>query len=128
MEESPPPKDKFFLVYIASVIVLGSTDYPWKSLSAGIDYFQYLYPDYQPEIAFFLILNIVTLLFIVLTLSVIHFVPVFYRLGFSSVVFFCSLTFIPLLDIGIHNCTVDLTLAFALTLLAVLCIGIATGS
>ena len=125
--DTVPPKDKFQLIYFSIIVLMSATVMAWKSLASGVDYFQYLYPNYRSEIVIPLALNVTGLLSILVNLATLHLVSFYKRMMFTTIVFFVSLLSIPLMDIWIHNCTLDLKIAYGITVLIVVLISIALG-
>ena len=126
-DSSPPPRDSYHLVYFVILLVSMGILFPYNSIVVAIDYFLFLYPNQKPEFVFPFIYLIVTLLFVIFTISTVNIFPIHGRIGFGYLMFSIALLFIPLLDIGIHNCTVNTELGFILTLGAIMVISIGSG-
>ena len=124
---STAPKDQFFLVYIALFLVGMGVLFPWNSLVSAMDYFLFLYRPFNPEVAIPVTYLVVTLAAMGFTIATVNYLPLHARIGFGNVMFVIVLLFIPLLDIGIHNCTVTLPVGFALTLTSVVLVGSGSG-
>lgn len=126
-DSSPPPRDSYHLVYFVILLVSMGILFPYNSIVVAIDYFLFLYPTQKPEFVFPFIYLIVTLLFVMFTISTVNIFPIHGRICFGYLMFSIALLFIPLLDIGIHNCTVNTELGFILTLGAIVVISIGSG-
>ena len=128
-EPSSPsdPKDRFGLVYIAFFLAGAGFLFPWNSFVAAVDYFLFLYPDKHPEVAIAVMYLVVTLTFSTVNVCTVHHIPLHARIGFGYVMFTAALVFVPLLDIAIQNCALNLNVSFVLTLCAVLTVGVGSG-
>ena len=124
---APPPKDRWNGVYIILILVSLGFLTPYQSYVAGLDYFTYLYPNYRPELALPLGYLIVTLVSITISIGLINYFPLKFRICIGYVIFIISLSTVLLLDIGIHNCTISTETGFTLTLLSVMFSGIGSG-
>ena len=124
---SESPRDKLFLVYLCLFLTGMGVLFPWNSFVSALDYFLFLYRSYHPEVAIPLTYLIITLAAMGFTISTVNLFPLHGRIGFGYVMFFITLLFIPLLDIGIHNCTVSSTAGFFLTLSGVVLVGVGSG-
>ena len=122
-----PPKDRFYLVYVAFFLAGAGFLFPWNSFVAAVDYFLFLYPDKHPEVAIAVTYLLVTLTFSTVNICTVHCIPLHGRIGFGYFMFTAALIFVPLLDIAIQNCTLDTNFSFLLTLCAVLTVGIGSG-
>ena len=126
---SPPPKDHFNLVYVCMVLVGAGFLFPWNSYITAVDYFFFLYQEDFREVSVIIPMTylITTLLSSSFNVATIERFPIHGRIGFGYVMFFISLLFVSLLDIGIHNCTVSTHVSFYLTLLSVVVVGLGSG-
>ena len=124
---SVAPKDRFFLVYIALFLVGMGVLFPWNSLVSAMDYFLFLYRPYNPEVAIPVTYLVVTLAAMGFTIATVNLLPLHVRIGFGNVMFVIVLVAIPLLDIGIHNCTIAIPAGFSLTLAGVILVGSGSG-
>ena len=120
-------EDRFYLVYLSMLLTGAGVLFPWNSFVVGIDYFQSLYPTKRPEIAIPVTYLVVTLASSFFNINTLKLFPLHGRLGFGYVMFFLALLFLPLLDIGINNCTIDTEIAFYLTILAVIVVALGSG-
>ena len=121
------PKDKFHIIYFVVFIFSSTISLQWRNAISGMDYFQYLYPDLKPEIVIPIALNVASLFSVVFIVTIVHIVSIYKRFAFGSVVFFISLLSIPLMDIWIHNCTLNLNLAYGITVVMMVFLSIAFG-
>lgn len=126
-DSSSPPRDNYHLVYFVILLVSMGILIPYNSIVVAIDYFLFLYPTKKPEFVFPFVYLIVTLLFVMFTISTVNVFPIHWRIGFGYFMFSIALLFVPLLDIGIHNCTVNTELGFILTLGAIVVISMGSG-
>ena len=101
--------------------------FPWNSFVSALDYFLYLYRSYRPEVAIPLTYLVVTLVAMAFNIAIVNLFPLHGRIGFGYVMFSIVLLFIPLLDIGIHNCTVSSSAGFFLSLSGVVLVGMGSG-
>ncbi len=124
---STPPKDRFNLIYFIFVFVGVGILIPWNSFILSIDYFRFLYPTRHIENVIPYTDLFVTLLGVVVTITIVNIFPAHWRISFGYVIFFFVLLFLPLLDIGIHSCTVSTDVGFILTVLSVIIISIGSG-
>lgn len=124
----PPPKDRFYIIYITILIMSTTSIFPSKGLYTAIDYFQFLYPNFRSKVAIPFLINFSALIGIKFTVSTVHLLPLYCQIGFTSIIYFIGILFITLLDIGIYNCTIEIKLAFALTMLTVAAVGTGVGS
>ena len=125
--ENMPPTDRYYGAYFAVLMLSTACLLPWKMIVSVVDYFQYLYPDFRPELSFPFTYTLFTTLAIIFTIATVNHIPLFIRLLFGSIVFFFSILFLPLLDIGLHSCHVSPEVGFSLTLLACAAIGSGSG-
>ena len=121
------PKDSYKLVYFVFVLVAAGVLFPWNSFILAIDYFRFLYPTQHVE-------NVIpytdltfTLLAVLFTVLLVNVLPLQLRICFGYLMFASVLAFIPSLDFGIHNCTVDTKLGFGFTVVAVVSIALGGG-
>ncbi|XP_019850354.1 PREDICTED: equilibrative nucleoside transporter 4-like [Amphimedon queenslandica] len=124
---APPPKDRYSGVYIILILLSLGFLTPFQSYVAGLDYFTYLYPNHRPELALPLSYLIVTLVFITITIGLINYFPLKFRICIGYAIFIISLSTVLLLDFGIHNCTISTETGFILMLLSVMFSGIGSG-
>ena len=122
-----PPKDRFYLTYVAFFLAGAGFLFPWNSFVAAVDYFLFLYPDKHPEVAIAVTYLLVTLTFSTVNIGIVHCIPLHGRIGFGYFMFTIALVFVPLLDIAIQNCALDSNVSFFLTLCAVFTVGIGSG-
>ena len=122
------PKDRFHLVYLSLVLVGSGFLFPWNSYVAAIDYFQFLYPERHPAVAIPIVYLLTTFLSVSVTAVCVRHIPLHARLGFGYLLFGASLLLVPLLDVGVHDCTVPTSLSFPLTLLSVAMVGVGGGT
>ncbi|XP_011408829.2 PREDICTED: equilibrative nucleoside transporter 4-like, partial [Amphimedon queenslandica] len=122
-----PPKDKYNMIYIIMFILSLGVLFPYQSYVAGLDYFTYLYPSYKPELALPLSNIIAALLSITVSIGIINYLSISFRLNIGYVFFIICLSTVLLLDIGINNCTISTETGFALTLLSALFSGFGGG-
>jgi solute carrier family 29 (equilibrative nucleoside transporter) protein 4 len=126
-EDADIPKDKFHLVYFSMVIFGAGFLFPFNSFVAAADYFLYIYPGYYAEVVFSFMYMYVTLFSILFTVMTTEVLPLSGRLGFGYVCMFVGLLAIPLLDVGIHNCTLPVGSAFGVTIVCITLISIGAG-
>ena len=124
---SAPVEDRYYLVYLCMILTGAGVLFPWNSFVVGIDYFQFLYPTKRPEIVIPVTYLVVTLAATFFNVNTLKLFPLHARIGFGYVMFFLALLFLPLLDIGINNCTIGTELAFYLTILAVIVVALGSG-
>ena len=125
---SSPPKDRYNMIYITMFILSLGVLFPYQSYVAGLDYFTYLYPTYKPELALPLSNIIAALFSITVSIVIINYLSISFRLNIGYVIFIVSLSTVLLLDVGINNCSISTDAGFTLTLLTVLFSGIGGGS
>lgn len=123
------PRDHFNLVYVCMVITGAGFLFPWFSYITAVDYFFFLYKSDFPEVSILIPITyiLVTLASTTFNVATVNRLPLHGRIGFGYVVFTISLLFVPLLDIGIHNCTVSTHVSYYLTLLSVAIVGTGSG-
>jgi solute carrier family 29 (equilibrative nucleoside transporter) protein 4 len=126
-QEEYRPKDKCHIVYIVIIIVSTGLLFPYNSYIVGLDYFQYLYPDDRTEFILPLTYLLTTLIFVTVTIGIVNYAPLHARILLGYVLFIIPLLLVPLLDIGVNNCTVSPTIGFILTCLSFVIVGIGSG-
>lgn len=119
--------DRFYLVYLSMLLTGAGVLFPWNSFVVGVDYFQSLYPTKRPEIAIPVTYLTVTLASVLFNINTLKLFPLHGRIGFGYIMFFVALLFLPLLDVGINNCTVSTEVAFYLTLISVIVVSLGSG-
>ena len=126
---STPPKDRFNLVYIALLMTGAGFLFPWNSFITAVDYFRFLYQEEFREVSEAIPLAyLLTSLFLAsVNISLVGLLPIHARIGFGYVMFIIALLFIPLIDIGINNCTVSIHISYYLTILSVVVVGLGSG-
>ena len=122
------PKDKFHIVYISFILVGAGFLFPYNSFIAAADYFLLLYPTKYPEVVLPFVYISLTTLSILINVFTVELFPIHARLGFGYGTFIIALITIPLLDIGVSNCSLDVNVSFSVTLLCVILVGIGCGS
>ena len=126
----PPPRDRFNLVYFCMLLAGVGFLLPWSSYISAIDYFKdYLYGRDFPRVSEAIPLTYLfsTLFSAMFSVVVVNRFPRHGRIAFGYVTFSVSLLFVPLLDIGINNCTVSTRVSYYLTLLTVVLVGLGSG-
>ena len=126
-EDETPPKDPYHVVYFVFILVSVGILSPYNSYILAIDYFNYLYPGQHPELVLPLVYLLTTVVFTFITIGITNFVPLHGRIGFGYILFGISLLFVPLLDIGVNNCTVSTAVGFVLTLASFVVVGMGSG-
>ena len=123
------PKDRFHLVYICMLMAGAGFLFPWNSYITAIDYFILLYKHDFPQVteAIPMTYLITTFLSSTFNMSTVEQFPLHGRITFGYIMFSISLLFVPLLDIGIGNCTVSTHVSFYLTLLSIVVVGLGSG-
>ena len=123
------PRDRFYLIYVCMIVAGGGFLFPWFSFISAVDYFLFLYSEDHPQVSVAVPMTylITTLCSSTINVALVDKVPLHGRIAFGYVMFIMSLLFIPLLDIGIHNCTVSTNVSFYLTLLSIVWVGLGSG-
>ena len=121
------PKDQLHIIYIITILVSAGILFPWNSYISAIDYFKFLYPTQRVENVIPYTYMSVTLVGIVITIGSINLLPLHGRIAFGYVIYSLVLLFIPLLDIGIHNCSVNTDVGFGLTVFSVVLVALGSG-
>ncbi len=124
------PKDHFHLVYICMLMAGAGFLFPWSSYISAIDYFFFLYHSQFNTVSEAIPMTylLTTLLFSTVNVGLVGLFSIHSRIRFGYIMFSLSLIFVPLLDIGINNCTVSTTVSFYLTLFSIIAVGIGSGS
>lgn len=128
-QDDGAPQDHYHLVYIAMVMCGMGFLIPWTSYIAAIDYFFYYYQRQFPAVSVIIPIGylVTTFLSATLNLFLVRVVAIHSRIAFGYVVFIISLLMIPLLDIGIYNCTIPTRVSFYITLSSIALVGLASG-
>lgn len=128
--DEPPPKDHFHLVYICMLMAGAGFLFPWSSYISAIDYFFFLYHSQFPTVSEAIPVTylLTTLLFSTINVGLVGLFSIHSRIRFGYLMFSISLIFVPLLDIGINNCTVSTNVSYYLTLFSIVAVGIGSGS
>ena len=121
------PKDQLHIIYIITILVSAGILFPWNSYISAIDYFKFLYPTQRVENVIPYTYMSLTLFSVVFTIGSINLFPLHGRIAFGYIIYFLVLLFIPLLDIGIHNCSVTTDIGFGLTVLSVVLVALGSG-
>lgn len=123
------PMDRFNLVYICMLMAGAGFLFPWSSYITAADYFIFLYKHDFPQVteAIPMTYLITTLLSSMFNMATVEYFPLHARIMFGYVMFSISLLFVPLLDIGIDNCTISTHVSFYLTLLSIVVVGLGSG-
>lgn len=123
------PKDRFHMVYICMLMAGVGFLFPWNSYITAIDYFILLYKHDFPQVteAIPMTYLITTFLSATFNMSTVELFPLHGRITFGYIMFCISLLFVPLLDIGIGNCTVNTHVSFYLTLLSIVVVALGSG-
>lgn len=126
----PPPKDHFHLVYICMLMAGAGFLFPWSSYISAIDYFFFLYHSQFPTVSEAIPVTylLTTLLFSTVNVGLVGLFSIHSRIRFGYLMFSLSLVFVPLLDIGINNCTISTNVSYYLTLFSIVAVGIGSGS
>ena len=123
------PKDRFYLVYIC--MLMGGVGFltPWTAYIGAIDYFFYYYKRDFPSVSVAIPVTYLVVTFFAATLNIalVKRFGIHSRITFGYVMFIVSLLLIPLLDVGIHNCTIPVTVSFYLTLITIAMVGLGSG-
>ena len=123
------PRDRFNLVYLCMLTAGAGFLLPWNSYITAIDYFFFLYRSefstVSEAIPFTYLLT--TLFFSTINIGLVGLISIHWRIRFGYIMFSLSLVFIPLLDIGINNCTVSTHVSYYLTLLTIVVVGLGSG-
>ena len=122
------PADKCHLMYFLFVLVAVGLLTPWNSFILAIDYFRFLYPTQHVENVIPYTELTLTLLGSLAMLALVNVIPLHLRIWFGYIVFILVLLFVPLMDIGIHNCTVSTNVGFGLTVGSVAFLAVGSGS
>ena len=125
-----PPKDHFHLVYICMLMAGAGFLFPWSSYISAIDYFFFLYHSQFHTVSEAIPVTylLTTLLFSTVNVGLVGLFSIHSRIRFGYLMFSLSLIFVPLLDIGINNCTVSTNVSYYLTLFSIVAVGIGSGS
>ena len=128
-DTSSAPRDKLHLVYICFFLAGAGFLFPFNSYIAAIDYFFSLYRLQFSAVSEIIPMTylIVTLCASTLNLSLVERLSINTRIVFGYVMFSVSLFFVPMLDIGINNCTVSTGVSFYLTLASIVVVGLGSG-
>ena len=123
------PKDHFHLVYICMLMAGAGFLFPWSSYISAIDYFFFLYHSQFSTVSEAIpVTYLLTTLFAsTINVGLVGLFSIHSRIRFGYLTFFISLIFVPLLDIGINNCTVSTSVSYYLTLFSVVGVGIGSG-
>lgn len=126
----PAPKDHFHLVYICMLMAGAGFLFPWSSYISAIDYFFFLYHSQFPTVSEAIPVTylLTTLLFSTVNVGLVGLFSIHSRIRFGYLMFSLSLVFVPLLDIGINNCTISTSVSYYLTLFSIIAVGIGSGS
>lgn len=126
---SSAPTDKYNLVYICFFVAGSGFLFPFNSYVAAIDYFFSLYRAQFPAISEIIPVTylVVTLCTSTLNMAIVERISITSRIVLGYVLFSGALFFIPMLDIGINNCTVSTRVSFYLTLASIGLVGIGSG-
>ncbi len=124
------PKDSYHLVYVCMLMAGMGFLTPWTCYIGAIDYFFYYYKTSFPTVSV-----AIPLVYLFTTVSsssvnvilVLKKISVGKRIIFGYVMFIISLSFIPLLDVAIHNCVIPTSVSFYLTLMSIGLVGIGSG-
>ena len=128
-QDDGAPKDHYHLVYIAMVMAGMGFLVPWTSYIGAIDYFFYYYQEEFPAVSVIIpiVYLVTTFLSCTLNLFLVRVVAIHSRIMFGYFMFITSLLMIPLLDIGIANCTIPTGVSFYITLFSIFLVGLASG-
>ena len=123
------PMDKCHLVYVCMLLAGAGFLFPWFSFISAVDYFLFLYREKFPHVSVTVPITylVTTLTSSTFNVASVNRLPVHCRISYGYVMFFVSLLFVLLLDIGIHNCTISTNVSFYLTLLSVVIVGLGSG-
>ena len=104
--------------------------FPWSSYISAIDYFFFLYHSQFPTVSEAIPVTylLTTLLFSTVNVGLVGLFSIHSRIRFGYLMFSLSLVFVPLLDIGINNCTISTSVSYYLTLFSIVAVGIGSGS
>lgn len=124
------PKDHFNLVYIGMIVSGVGFLLPWSCYIAAIDYFFFYYLEDFPTISVVIPMGylVPTLLAASLNIVLVRTVGTHSRITFGHVMFFIGLLVVPLLDIGINNCTISTNISYYITLIVISMVGLGSGS
>ena len=129
-DTSNPPKDRFYLVYFC--MIMGGVGYftPWMTYTGGIDYFFYYYQREFPSVSVAIQAVILSFGFLtsIINLTLLRRFGIHSKIILGYVISITAMLAIPLLDIGIHNCTIPTSISFYPTILCMAFGGIASGS
>ena len=128
--DQPEPKDHFYLVYICMLMAGAGFLFPWSSYISAIDYFFFLYhSQFQTVSEAIPVTYLLTTLFSsTINVALVGLFSIHSRIRFGYLMFSISLVFVPLLDIGINNCTVSTNISYYLTLFSIVAVGVGSGS
>ena len=128
-KDKAAPKDHFFLVYFCMVMAGVGFLIPYSTYIGAIDYFFYYYKVEFPSLSVVLpVAYFVTTFFATsINLFLVKLVSAHSRITFGYVVFIICLLIVPLLDIGIHNCTIPTSLSFYITVFSLGFVGLGSG-
>ena len=123
------PRDHFNLVYICFLMAGMGFLIPWTSYISAIDYFFFYYREEFPAVSVLIPVGYLVTTFFAssLNLFLVKVVAIHNRITFGYVMFILSLLMVPLLDIGVHNCTIPTSVSFYMTLLSVAVVGLGSG-
>ena len=123
------PRDHYNLVYVCMLMAGVGFLLPWSSYISAIDYFFYLYHSDFSTVSEAIPVTylLTTLFFSTINIGLVNLFSIHARIRFGYVMFTLSLVFIPLLDIGINNCTVSTHASYYLTLISIVAVGIGSG-
>lgn len=127
--EGTAPEDRYHLVYICMLMTGVGFLIPWSCYIGAVDYFFYYYLRDFPSVSVVLPISYLVITFLASTLNLVlvRVVSVHPRITFGYIMFVISLLLIPLLDIGIHNCTISTSISFYLTVLLFGLVGLGSG-
>lgn len=123
------PKDHFNLVYIGMIVSGVGFLLPWSCYTAAIDYFFFYYLEDFPTVSVVIPMSylVSTLLAASLNIVLVRTVGTHPRITFGHVMFFIGLLVVPLLDIGINNCTISTNVSYYITLIFISMVGLGSG-
>ena len=124
------PKDHLHLVYICMLMAGAGFLFPWNSYISAIDYFFFLYQSQFPTVSEAIPVTylLTTLFFSTINVGLVGLFSIHSRIRFGYLMFSISLIFVPLLDIGINNCTISTNVSYYLTLFSIVAVGVGSGS
>ena len=128
-QDDGAPRDRCHLVYICFLMAGVGFLIPWTSYISAIDYFFYYYLQEFPAVSVLIPVGYLVTTFMAssLNLFLVKVVAIHNRNTFGYVMFIVSLLTVPLLDIGIHNCTIPTSVSFYITLLSIAVVGLGSG-